>query len=69
MILREREAMEYMRLGRTKLREVAAASGAVLHFGRAVRYDSNALDAAVDKYRRGGRGYDCGAAAGVSEPV
>ncbi len=54
MILREIEAQEYLRLGRTKTREVAKAAGAVVHFGRAVRYNSDALDRYIAGLTEGG---------------
>lgn len=68
MILREIEAQEYLRLGRTKTREVAKAAGAVVHFGRAVRYNSEALDRYIAGLTEGGSD-DIRGANRVSEAV
>lgn len=68
MILREAEAQEYLRLGRTKTREVAKAAGAVVHFGRAVRYNSDMLDRYIAGLTEGGSD-DIRGANRVSEAV
>lgn len=49
---RERDAMKRYGLGRTKLREVAAAAGAVVKFGKAYRIDFEVMDKYVNEVLR-----------------
>ena len=51
---REPEVMKRYRLGRTKMREIGEAAGAVVKIGRARRYDIEVLDKYMDDLRRTG---------------
>lgn len=45
----ERQLMAYLNVSRNTARKIAAEAGAVYHIGRLVRYDREAIDAALTK--------------------
>ena len=47
--LTERQLMAYLNVSRATARKFAAEAGAVYHIGRLVRYDREAIDAALTK--------------------
>lgn len=48
-LLRERELMEYLGVGRSTARRFGAEAGAIVRFGRRVAYDRILIDAAINK--------------------
>ena len=51
---RESEVMQRYGLGRTKMRKIGEAAGAVVKIGRARRYDIEILDKYMDTLRQTG---------------
>ena len=47
--LTERQLMAYLNVSRNTARKIAAEAGAVYYIGRLVRYDREAIDAALKK--------------------
>lgn len=54
-LLTEAEAAQYCGIGRTKAREWLRQIGARVAFGRAVRYDRQAIDRALSEMKEASR--------------